>query len=64
MAMLEKRILMNWENSKNLKSREFYRFIDLAISKALPLYFSITMWNTFTFTRTKWYTNKMIISHG
>lgn len=42
-AMLENRILMNWENSKNLKSKEFYFFISSAMLRALDLYFYISI---------------------
>lgn len=37
--IFEKRILMNCEKRRNLKSNEFYPLIELAISKALFLYF-------------------------
>lgn len=42
-AMLENKILMNCENSKNLKSNEFYFFISSAILSAFDLYFSMSI---------------------
>lgn len=43
MAMLENSILINCENNKNLKSKEFYFLISSAMLNALDLYFSISM---------------------
>lgn len=43
MAMLENRIRMNWEKSRNLKSSEFSFLISSAMDRALALYFSISM---------------------
>ena len=64
MAMLENKMRMNWEKSRNLKSREFSRFMVSAISRAFPLYLDITMWNTFTFTRTRCTVSSTMIIHG
>ena len=52
--MFEKRILMNWENSRNLKSSDYYPLIELAIYKAFFLYFYIENAKTLSFTFTKW----------
>ncbi len=64
MMILEKSIRMNCENSKNLKSNDYYPFIELAISSAFCLYFYIENANTFSFTFTKWYNKMQIIIHG
>jgi hypothetical protein len=64
MMMLEKSIRMNWEKSKNLKSSDSSPFIELAISRAFFLYFSIENAKTFSFTLTKWYNKMQIIIHG
>ena len=63
-AILENNILINWENNKNLKSREFYFFIYSAILSAFDLYFSISIKNTLILTLTKWYSNKKIMIQG
>jgi hypothetical protein len=42
-AILEKRILINCEKRKNLKSSEFYFLISYAILNALDLYFYISI---------------------
>ena len=52
--MFEKRILMNCEKRRNLKSKEFYPLIELAIYKALFLYFYKEKAKTLIFTFTKW----------
>lgn len=54
MIMFEKRILMNWEKRRNLKSRDSSPFIEFAISKAFFLYFSMENAKTLIFTFTKW----------
>ena len=51
--MLEKSILMNWEKSRNLKSRDSSPLMEFAISKALFLYFYIENANTLSLTLTK-----------
>jgi hypothetical protein len=52
--MFENRILMNCEKRRNLKSKEFYPLIELAIYKALFLYFYKEKAKTLIFTFTKW----------
>lgn len=51
--MLEKRILMNCEKSRNLKSKDSSPFMELAMSRAFFLYFYIENAKTFSFTFTK-----------
>ena len=64
MTKLENSILINCENNKNLKSKEFSFSIEFAMFKAFVLYFSNSKLNTFIFTLSKWYNSNTTIIHG